>query len=156
MSLQQLKTIRKQRMERIYVELQASKEQLKHCEENVYQGKLKLDDFHQWRMEHQETLFTDLQTDCFSPNDLQSYMAKLVQFKEEEEVLAEEIPRLENVLETAKNRLSEVRRQLVDINRDLEKVNEFIEMEQEALILDENKKEENRVDELANFRAAKS
>jgi flagellar biosynthesis chaperone FliJ len=156
MSLQQLKTIRKQRMERIYVELQASKEQLKYCEENVAQGKLKLEDFHQWRMEHQETLFTDLQTDCFSPNDLQNYMVKLVKFKEEEQALVEEIPRLENVLEAAKNRLSQVRRQLVDINRDLEKVNEFIEMEQEELVLAENKREENTVDELASFRAAKS
>jgi len=155
MSLQQLKTIRKQRMERTYVELQASKEQLKSCEKNVHQGKLKLEDFHQWRMEHQEMLFTDLQTACFSPNDLQNYMAKLVQFKTEEETLVAEIPRLESALEAAKNKLSQVRRQLADINRDLEKVNIFIEMEQEELALAENKKEENTVDELASFRATK-
>ena len=119
MSLQQLKMIRKQRMERTYVELQVSKEQPKSCEENISQGKLKLENFHQWRMEHQETLFSDLQTDYFSPNDLQNYMAKLVQFKTEEEALEAEIPRLESAFETAKNKLSEVRGRLADINRDL-------------------------------------
>ena len=156
MSLQQLKTIRKQRMERIYVELQASKEQLKLCEENVQKGKHRLEDFHQWRIKHQEVLFSDLQTACFSPHDLQSYMGKLVHFKEEEEALRMEIPRLENALEVATNRLSEVRKTLADSNRDLEKVNEFLEMEKEELAIVEAKNEESTIDELASFRATRS
>lgn len=156
MSLQQLKTIRKQRMERTYIELQASKEHLKVCEDNVQQGKKKLADFRVWRLKHQETLFTELQTSYFSPDDLQNYMAKLEQFKAEEEALAEEIPRLEREFEAAKTRLLQLRKKLADINRDLEKVNEFIDMEKEELQLLANKKEEDIVDELASFRAAQA
>lgn len=156
MSLQQLKTIRKQRMERTYIELQAGKEQLKVCEDNVQHGKQKLADFRVWRLAHQESLFTDLQTSYFSPDDLQNYMAKLEQFKAEEEALAEEIPRLEQVFEAAKTRLLLLRKKLADINRDLEKVNEFIDMEKEELQLLANKKEEDTVDELASFRATQA
>lgn len=156
MSLQQLKTIRKQRMERTYVELQAGKEHLKLCKKNIVQGKQRFEDFCVWRLEHQETLFTSLQTACFSPDDLQNYRVKLAQLKEEEQALAEEIPPLESALAMAENTLSQVRRQLADINRDLEKVNEFIEMEKEEKQLSDNKKEENTIDELASFNAARS
>lgn len=155
MSLQQLKTIRQQRMKRIYVELQISKEQLKTCRQNLAQGKKKLKDFRIWRREHQETLFTQLQADYFSPSDLQNYLTKLTQLKEKEESLAAKISPLEKALDLAKKTLSQLKRTLADIHRDLEKVNEFIKIEEKEKQYSENKKEENTLDEFAVFKATK-
>jgi len=155
MSLEQLKTIRKQRMERTYIELQVSKDKLNVCENDVHQAKLKFDEFHHWRLEHQETLFSRLQSASFSSDDLQRYMTKLEGLKEEEEALKAEVPRLEKKAEVARAALSQLRVKLVNISRDLEKAKEFIEMEKEAIRLEENKKEDEIVDELASFGAIK-
>ena len=155
MSLKELKKIRKQRMERTYIELQVSKQKLKDSENKLAQAKSQRDEFHRWRLEHQETLFNGLQDDYFSPEDLKNYLMKLDNMKLEEQLLVEKIPILEKEVEEVKVELFNARQRLENVNRELEKVNEFLDIEAKEGLKIEELKEEDEVDELSSFRASK-
>ncbi len=155
MSLKELKKIRKQRMERTYIELQLCKQKFKDSEIELLQGKSRLDEFHLWRLEHQESLFNGLQDDYFSPDDLKNYLMKLDKMKLEESFLEEKIPMLQKAIEDAKEELFNARKRLENVNRELEKVNEFLDIEVQEGLKVEEQKEEDAVDELSSFRASK-
>ncbi len=154
MSLEQLKKIRSQRVERIYRELQKAKSLFEQAERELQQARVELQNYSIWRGEQKKSLFGALQGDCFSPNDIKGYNLKLEKLKEKESQLREVIPDVKVKLEDAKKDLDKAKEKLQNANKDMQKVDEFVHMQNEEAELIEEKQEENVADELSCFKSS--
>jgi hypothetical protein len=81
MSLEKLKELRKRRMEGASIALRKSKEYLLICEQGVFSKQNELQQYAQWRLQHQDDLFTQLQSNSFSPEDLGRYLSDIDSLK---------------------------------------------------------------------------
>ena len=154
MSLQQLKKIRAQRVERLHSELQRSKTFYTQSENEVEQAKKRLRDYGIWRINQEKVLFERLQSDYFSPSEMKDYNITLEKQKFKEERLREEIPVLIGELNSAQNKLDKARNKLQLATKEMEKVQEFIDLQEKEDAAEEEKQEENIVDELSSFKSS--
>jgi len=156
MSLQQLKKIRSQRVERIYSELQQVKAIYAQSENELKQARITFEEYGVWRIAQEKLLFDHLQSDYFSPNQMKDYNLTLEKQKEKESQLEDEIPSFISHLETAEKELEKVRRKLQLATKGMEKVDEFIDYEEKEEAAIEEKQEEDLADELSCFKIASS
>jgi flagellar biosynthesis chaperone FliJ len=155
MSLSQLKTIRSQRVERGYTELQRIKAAFAQAEAKLQEAKDNYKNYCNWCIEQQKELFSQLQSGDFYPEKINQYHQKLEKLKEKELVLKEVIPSFEVDLKASFERLNEAKETLQSANKELEKVEEFIDMQKTKDKEEEEKQEEEVIDELNCFKSSR-
>jgi chromosome segregation ATPase len=126
MSLEKLKELRIRRMEQCFIELQTHKQVLSEWQINAQKKRQQLAAFQQWRLNHQETLFTTLKDQPFSPQNLLDYRAKLEQLRQQEEQLRQELAGIQQALENAQIQVQRAQQQSTEANIKLEKLKEII------------------------------
>jgi flagellar biosynthesis chaperone FliJ len=154
MSLDKLKELRKRRKEGATIALQKSKAYLIACEQEATAKYNELQHYAQWRLERQETLFSALQTDSFSPDDLGRYQANIQSMKAKKNQLEEEVEAIKRKYQQAEENIAEKKRSLSIITKKLEKLSEIIEIKKQELSSGDGLKEEDVIDEIVAFRAS--
>ena len=154
MSLEQLKTLRKRRKEGATIALQKSKEYLLACEREVAGKVNELQQYGQWRLQHQEELFSQLQADSFSPDDLGRYMSNIEGMKVKKSQIAEELEAIKLKYQQAEKNIVERKLALSVITKKLEKLSEIIDIKKKELSSGDGLKEEDVIDEIVAFKAA--
>ncbi len=154
MSLEKLKDLRKRRMERATIELKNSKEYLLFCEKEVAKKFQKQREYAQWRLQHQDELFGDLQAGIFAPEDLGNYLADVERMKYKKKQLEDDLDNAKKKYKQAEKNVHEKQLALSLIVKKLEKLSEIIEMQMEGLAAGIDRQEENVVDEIVAFRAS--
>lgn len=132
MSLEQLKTLRNRRMEQSFIELQTQRQALEVCQDHMQQKQQQLVAFQQWRIEHQERLFTELKNQICDPQAVFAYRNTLEQLQQQEEQLNKELASTHQELQVAESRVEEARRHSAQANVKLEKLKEIIQVQQTA------------------------
>lgn len=153
MSLEKLKELRKRRMEGASIALRKSKEHLLICEQAVFGKQNELQQYAQWRLQHQDDLFTQLQSNSFSPEDLGRYMSDIDGLKIKKQQIEEELETARLKYQQAGKSIQERKMALSLITKKLEKLSEIIDMKKKELSSGDSMKEEDAVDEIVAFRA---
>ncbi|MEE9350884.1 MAG: YscO family type III secretion system apparatus protein [Thiotrichaceae bacterium] len=155
MSVAQLKKIRSQRVERIYIELQRLKSSFRQAEIELQQARDEFENYSLWREREERSLFNSLQqSDSFSANTIKNYNLKVESLKLNESQLNNAIPAFEKNLDATKKVLEKVQEKLQIANKDMEKVDEFIDIQKVEDKLIEEAQEENVADELSCFKSS--
>ncbi|MCK5918641.1 MAG: YscO family type III secretion system apparatus protein [Cocleimonas sp.] len=154
MSLEKLKELRKRRKEGATIALQKSKEYLLACEREAAEKYNELQQYGQWRLQHQEELFSQLQAESFSPDDLGRYMSNIEGMKVKKSQLEEGLEEIKLKYQQAEQSLSERKAALSMITKKLEKLSEIIDIKKKELSSGDGLKEEDVIDEIVAFRAA--
>jgi flagellar biosynthesis chaperone FliJ len=153
MSLEKLKELRKQRKEGATIALQKSKEYVLACEREADEKFNELQQYAQWRLQHQEELFSQLQADSFSPDDLGRYISNINEMKVKENQLEKELAAIKLKYQQAEKNLAERKVALSIITKNLEKLSEIIDIKKKELASGDGLKEEDVIDEIVAFRA---
>lgn len=132
MSLVELQKIRERRLEKKQTEVIQAKQAIADAEQNLAQTIIKVDQFRQWRLTHQEELFKDLQSLPFTPHALQEYQTKLLTLLQQEEQLRAEIPNAQKLVEAANQHLVKVRTEMNALAMKNEKTKEIVETQHKA------------------------
>ncbi|MCK5810218.1 MAG: YscO family type III secretion system apparatus protein [Cocleimonas sp.] len=154
MSLEKLKALRKRRKEGATIALQKSKAYLLACERESAEKYNELQQYGQWRLQHQEELFSQLQADSFFPDDLGRYMSNVDRMKVKKNQLEEELEAIKLKYQQAEKSLGEKKMALSVITKKLEKLSEIIDIKKKELTSGDGLKEEDVIDEIVAFRAA--
>ena len=155
MSLEQLKRLRKRRKEGATIALQRSKEYLLACEREAAEKYNELQQYGQWRLQHQEELFSQLQqVDNFSPDDLGRYMSNIEGMKAKKTQIEEELKAIKLKYQQAEKNIAERKAALSIITKKLEKLSEIMDITEKELSSGDGLKEEDVIDEIVAFRAA--
>ena len=154
MSLEKLKELRKRRMEGASIALRKSKEYLLSCEQEVYGKQHELEQYAQWRLQHQDDLFNQLQSNSFSPDDLGRYLADVDGLKFKKQQIKEALETAKKKHQQAERNINEKKMTLSLITKKLEKLSEIIDIKKKELSSGDSIKEEDEVDEIVAFRAA--
>lgn len=154
MSLEKLKKLRKRRKEGATIALQKSKEYLLACEREAAEKYNELQQYGQWRLQHQEALFSQLQADSFSPDDLGRYMSNIEGMKVKKSQLEEAVEATRLKYQQAEKNLAERKVALSIITKKLEKLSEIIDIKKKELSSGDGLKEEDVIDEIVAFRAS--
>ena len=154
MSLDKLKELRKRRKEGATIALQKSKAYLMACEHEVTAKHSELKNYVQWRLQQQEALFSALQADSFSPDDLGCYQANIDSMKAKKNKLEEEVEAIKHKYQQAEKNIAEKKKALSLITKKLEKLSEIIKIKKKELSSGEGLKEEDVIDEIVAFRAS--
>lgn len=153
MSLEQLKKIRSQRLERTYIEVQLNRGSEKQAIEAIRQARQDLEDFMIRKKQARDALFDQLNDGSFSVDEIETYTKSLANIDAEEAHFREQIPLRESELYAAQERLKQSKGKLQSVTKDLEKVKEFIIVEDEQKLQEAEKEEESLIDELATLRS---
>lgn len=132
MSLAELQKIRERRLEKKQTEVMQAKQAVINAEHNLAQTIVKIEQFHEWRLTHQEELFKGLQTQVCTPHLMQEYQTKLFALSQQEEQLRAAIPNAQKLLEQANQNLSKVRAEMNALAMKNEKTKEIVETQQQA------------------------
>lgn len=154
MSLEKLKELRKRRKEGATIALQKSKEYLLACEREAAKKHNELQHFKQWRLQHQEALFSELQTDSFSPEDLGRYMSTIEHMKATKHQLEQALEATKLKYQQAEKNIAEKKSSLSIITKKLEKLSEIIDIKKQEHRSGDGLKEEDVIDEIVAFRAS--
>lgn len=154
MSLEQLKRIRIQRVRRVYTELQRAKTVYAQTELELQNAHDELNNYHHWRLQHEQELFDQLQSDFFSPSELGDYNIRLDRLKQREDELRNMIPVVEKRLEACRQEVVDAQLRLQKVTKDKEKVDEFLLMEEGEEKSIQEKQEEELVDEISCFKSS--
>jgi flagellar biosynthesis chaperone FliJ len=154
MSLEKLKELRKRRKEGATIALQKSKEYLLACEREAAEKFNELQQYAQWRLQHQEELFSQLQADSFSPDDLGRYTSNIDGMKVKKSQLEEELGAIQLKYQQAEKNLAERKMALSIITKKLEKLSEIIDIKKKELASGDGLKEEDVIDEIVAFSAS--
>lgn len=129
MSLEKLQSLRQRRMEQRFVELQAQRHNLERWQNDLYQKAAQLEQFQRFRLQQQETLFSDLQSKPFATTSWHDYQKTLEQLRLEEVFLHQELQNVQNKVQQAENQLEQARLKSREANLKLEKTKEIIRQE---------------------------
>jgi flagellar biosynthesis chaperone FliJ len=154
MSLEKLKELRKRRKEGATIALQKSKEYLLACEWEASIKYNEVQQFKQWRLQHQDALFSELQADSFSPEDLGRYMSNIETMKTKKNQLEQELEKIKLKYQHAEKTIAEKKIALLIITKKLEKLSEIIDIKKKEQSSGEGLKEEDVIDEIVAFRAS--
>lgn len=132
MSLAELQKIRERRLEKKQTEVMQAKQAVINAEHNLAQTIVKIEQFREWRLTHQEELFKGLQTQVCTPHLMQEYQTKLFALSQQEEQLRAAIPNAQKLLEQANQNLSKVRAEMNALAMKNEKTKEIVETQQQA------------------------
>ncbi len=154
MSLEQLKTLRQRRKEGATIALQKSKEYLLACEREAAEKYNELQQYGQWRLQHQEELFSQLQADSFSPDDLGRYMSNIEGMKVKRSQIEAELEAIKLKYQQAEKNIVERKVALSIITKKLEKLSEIMDIKKKELSSGDGLKEEDVIDEIVAFKAA--
>lgn len=154
MSLEKLKELRKRRMEGASIALRKSKEYLLNCEQAVFEKQNELQQYGQWRLQHQDDLFSQLQANSFSPNDLARYSSNIEELKVKKQQLEASLEDLKQKYQQAERNINERKMALSLITKKLEKLSEIIDIKKKELSSGDSLKEEDAIDEIVAFRAS--
>ena len=153
MSLEKLKELRKRRMEAASIALRRSKTYLFACEQELNAKHQELQQYAHWRLQHQDVLFTQLEANSFSPNDLNQYLANIEELKVKKQQLEVSLEALRQKYQQAENNINDRKMALSLITKKLEKLSEIIDIKKKELSSGDGRKEEDSVDEIVAFRA---
>jgi flagellar biosynthesis chaperone FliJ len=154
MSLEKLKELRKRRKEGATIALQKSKEYLLACEWEASIKYNEVQQFKQWRLQHQDALFSELQADSFSPEDLGRYMSNIETMKTKKNQLEQELEKIKLKYQQAEKTIAEKKIALLIITKKLEKLSEIIDIKKKEQCSGDGLKEEDVIDEIVAFRAS--
>jgi hypothetical protein len=154
MSLEQLKQLRKRRKEGATIALQKSKEYLLACEHDTSKKHNELQQFKQWRLQHQATLFSELQADSFSPQDLGRYLSTIEKMQTTKHQLEQDLEATTLKYQQAEKNIAEKKVALSIITKKLEKLSEIIDIKKKEHSSGDGLKEEDVIDEIVAFRAS--
>ncbi len=153
MSLEKLKELRKRRMEAASIALRKSKEYLLACEQELNEKQQEVQQYAIWQLQQQNTLFSQLEANSFSPNDLGKYQADIEELKVKKQQLEASLEVLKQKYQQAENTINNRKLSLSVITKKLEKLSEIIDIKKEEHSSGAGRKEEDRVDEIVAFRA---
>ena len=154
MSLEKLKELRKRRMEGASIALRKSKEYLFGCEQELLAKQNELQQYAQWRLQHQDDLFTQLQANSFSPDDLGRYLSDVDGLKVRKKQIEEQLETAKIKYQQAEININEKKMALSLITKKLEKLSEIIDIKKKELSSGDSLKEEDAIDEIVAFRAS--
>ncbi len=154
MSLEQLKELRKRRRDAASIALRKSKEYLFACEQEVVAKDQELQHYAQWRLQHQDQLFAQLQANSFSPNDLGRYLSNIEELKLKKQQIEASLNDLRQKYQQAERNINEKKIGLSLITKKLEKLSEIIAIKKTELSSGDDRREEDTVDEIVAFRAS--
>ncbi len=154
MSLEQLKELRKRRRDAASIALRKSKEYLFACEQELIAKDQELQDYAQWRLQHQNQLFSQLQANSFSPNDLERYLSNIEELKLKKQQIEASLNDLKQKYQRAEKNINEKKINLSLITKKLEKLSEIIDIKKTEFSSGDGQKEEDSVDEIVAFRAS--
>ncbi|TXH69842.1 MAG: hypothetical protein E6Q83_08355 [Thiothrix sp.] len=132
MSLVELQKIRERRLEKKQTEVMQCKQAVLNAERHLAQTIIKVDQFRQFRLNHQEELFKGLQTQICTPQVMQEYQTKLFALAQQEEQLRAAIPTAQNLLEQANQVLTKIRAEMNALAMKNEKTKEIVETQHKA------------------------
>lgn len=132
MSLVELQKIRERRLEKKQTEVMQSKQAVLDAEKNLAHTIIKVDQFRQFRLNHQEELFKSLQSQTCTPHLMQEYQTKLFALAQQEEQLRAAIPNAQKLLEQANQALAKVRAEMNALAMKNEKTKEIVETQHKA------------------------
>lgn len=132
MSLAELQKIRERRLEKKQTEVMQCKQAVVDAEKNLAQTIIKVDQFRQFRLNHQEELFKGLQSQVCTPHVMQEYQTKLFALSQQEEQLRSAIPNAQKLLEQANETLAKVRAEMSALAMKNEKTKEIVETQHKA------------------------
>lgn len=132
MSLVELQKIRERRLEKKQTEVMQCKQAVLDAERNLAQTIIKVDQFRQFRLSHQEELFKGLQSQVCTPPVMQEYQTKLFALAQQEEQLRAAIPHVQKLLEQANQNLAKVRTEMNTLAMKNEKTKEIVETQHKA------------------------
>lgn len=132
MSLAELQKIRERRLEKKQTQVMQCKQAVVDAEKNLAQTIIKVDQFRQFRLNHQEELFKGLQSQVCTPHVMQEYQTKLFALSQQEEQLRSAIPNAQKLLEQANETLAKVRAEMSALAMKNEKTKEIVETQHKA------------------------
>lgn len=132
MSLVELQKIRERRLEKKQTEVMLCKQAVVDAERNLAQTIVKVDQFRQFRLTHQEELFKSLQSQACTSQVMQEYQTKLFALAQQEEQLRAAIPNAQKLLEQANQTLAKVRAEMNALAMKNEKTKEIVETQHKA------------------------
>lgn len=134
MSLVELQKIRARRLEKKQTEVMQAKLAVGAAERSLAQTILKVDQFRQWRLSHQEELFKGLQAQACTPPVMQEYQTKLFALSQQEEQLRTAIPTAQKLLEQANQAFAKMRAEMSALAMKNEKTKEIVETQHKAAV----------------------
>lgn len=132
MSLVELQKIRERRLEKKQTEVMQYKQAVVDAERNLAQTIIKVDQFRQFRLNHQEELFKGLQAQVCTPHVMQEYQTKLFALSQQEEQLRAAISNAQKLLEQANQTLAKVRAEMNALAMKNEKTKEIVDTQRKA------------------------
>ncbi len=132
MSLVELQKIRERRLEKKQTEVMLFKQAVVDAERHLAQTIVKVDQFRQFRLTHQEELFKSLQSQACTSQVMQEYQTKLFALAQQEEQLRAAIPNAQKLLEQANQTLAKVRAEMNALAMKNEKTKEIVETQHKA------------------------
>lgn len=153
MSLEKLKELRKRRMEAASIALRKSREYLLVCEQEINKKQQEIQQYALWQLQQQNTLFSQLEANSFSPDDLGKYLSDIEALKIKQQQLEASLEILKQKYQQAKNTINERKLSLSIITKKLEKLCEIIDSKKKEVNATAKRKEEDSIDEIVSFRA---
>lgn len=132
MSLERLQKIRERRLEKQQKVVMQSRSLVETTAQQVELCKQNLLSFRQWRLDHQEVLFKNLQGQACSPQGMFEYRAKLEKLVQEEEQLRQVIANEEENLNIVKEKHIQVQKAAMALALKNEKTKEIVKIQQKA------------------------
>jgi len=129
MSLDQLQKIRERRMEKQLSELQAKREAMQQAEAQLAQAYQNLEQFHNQRLNQQESMFQTMLGQATSAQALQDYHSRLESLTAEEEQLRAAIPSAQQRVEEAKQQFLTAKKEANALAMKNEKTKEIVDIQ---------------------------
>lgn len=134
MSLDKLQEIRERRLEKQQIEVRNRKSEMVLAEQQLMQARQNLDDFRQWRLNQQEGLFSNLQGQSCSPQNMLEYRAQIEKLAQEEEPLKELITKANEQLKITQESYAQAKKVVTELDIKNEKTKEIIDIHEKIAI----------------------
>ena len=131
-NLQKLQEIRERRLEKQQKAVLQCKHAMIEAEQKLQQCRINLEQYHQWRLDHQESLFKGMQGQSFSPQGMFEYRAKIEKLAQEEEQLKAIIVSAQEELKAAQEQYVQAKRIANELALKNEKTKEIVTIQEEA------------------------
>ncbi|HPE58805.1 MAG TPA: YscO family type III secretion system apparatus protein [Thiolinea sp.] len=128
MSLEKLQKIRARRLDKQLSLVQERKSQMLAAEQHLHQARQELEQFHHWRINHQESLFKGLQGQTFGPEAIFEYRNTLESLGQKEEMLHAAIQQSNEQLKRAQEAYANERQVANALAMKNEKTKEIVEI----------------------------